>query len=89
MNSCDDEFLENVEISTKQMKNETNWKHTIQPNMCYCKQNQHISMILMAWPGLGCGGLAWPWLGWARVPRLGLGSLGLSWLDRLAWTGLA
>ena len=55
----------------QQMENETNWKHTIQPNMCYCKQNQHV--ILMAWLDLGCAGLARPWLGWARVPGLGLG----------------
>ena len=68
-----------LKYQQKQMENENDYKHNIQPNMRYGKQNQHVSIILMEWLGLRCAGLARPWPGW-------LGWRG--WLAGLVWAGL-
>ena len=64
----------------QQMKHKTNQKHSIQPNIFYCKQNQHISIMLMAWVGLG-----WPWLDLAGYV---LAWVGFGWAWAGPWLGL-
>ena len=70
-----------MKYQQKQMTNQSNQKHTIQSNMRYCKQSQHIFNDFdgLAGPalglglGLGAAGLGGPRLGWHGWGLAGLG----------------
>ena len=77
MTCCDDEFLENVEISrnTNEQKQHLETHHPTEYDLLLAKSTCSIDLNGMAEPGLGLG---WAWAGGA----------GLAWLGP-GWGGMA